>query len=217
MGSPKSNAAQQDEAQPRWLDYVPLAELTQADRNPKLHEVDKISASLDAHGVVDVITLDERTGTLISGHGRRKALVAAREQNPHDPPEGVLLIDGVWQVPVVRGWQSIDDAHADAALITMNELTIQGGWEVVELSTMLTELAASDHDLFTTTGYTDDRLDTLMASLDDSDPDMPSGGTEPQLGDTQYKVIISCTDESHQAEILELAAASGWDASALMQ
>ncbi|MEU8356488.1 hypothetical protein AB0C27_10810 [Nonomuraea sp. NPDC048882] len=40
------------------------------------------------------------------------------------PPEGVKIgDDGVWLVPILRGWTSRSDAEAEAYLVAANRLT----------------------------------------------------------------------------------------------
>jgi hypothetical protein len=79
------------------------------------------------------MVIDERTGRLIIGHGRREALQAMRERGDA-PPDGVTAD---WCVPVVRGWSSKSDAEADAAAAADNRLTEVGGWDEAELAAML--------------------------------------------------------------------------------
>jgi ParB-like chromosome segregation protein Spo0J len=60
----------------RWIDYVPLDEIAEAHRNPKLHDRRGIRASVTRFGFVEPITIDERTGRLVAGHGRLEQLRA---------------------------------------------------------------------------------------------------------------------------------------------
>jgi hypothetical protein len=71
--------------QPRWMEYMPLDELVAAESNPKQHHPD-IGTSLDRFGYVEAITLDERTGRMVAGHGRRDQLTAKHQAG--DPPPG---------------------------------------------------------------------------------------------------------------------------------
>lgn len=117
-------------AAPRWLDYLPVEELEGADRNPKGHDLDALGASMDRFGYTEPIVLDERTGKLVSGHGRMtQLLIAENDPEKGDPPEGIQVgEDGRWLVPVVRGWSSANDLEAEMFLVAANQLTIAGGW-----------------------------------------------------------------------------------------
>lgn len=63
------------------------------------------------------------------------------------PPEGVKIgDDGVWLVPILRGWTSRSDADAEAYLVAANRLTERGGWDhgmfELVMQTMIAEAAA---------------------------------------------------------------------------
>lgn len=109
------------------IDYMPLDELLSAERNPKDHAPAVIAASVDRFGYIEAIVLDERTGRIVAGHGRRDD-VARRRADGLDAPKHIRVEDGVWLVPVSRGWESKDDDEASAAGIALNQGTIAGGW-----------------------------------------------------------------------------------------
>lgn len=127
---------------PRNIQYLPLAELKDDPRNPKEHDLETIDASINRFGVLDLIVLDERTGQIISGHGRKHTLEGMQARG-ETPPDGVQQDDhGNWLVPVVTGWSSRSDTEAAAALIAMNRTTELGGWLDEELLTLLDEISA---------------------------------------------------------------------------
>ena len=101
----------------RHIVYMGLSDLTPADRNPKAHDLPSLVGSLRRHGWVAPAILDERTGKLIAGHGRREACIMIRQAG--DPPPGGVFVDddGDWLVPVLRGWASRTDAEAEAYVI----------------------------------------------------------------------------------------------------
>lgn len=160
MGKPM----QPDDA-PRWLDYVDLDELTPAHVNPKSHQLDVIGANMAAHGLFDVVAIqDERTDRMLAGHGRREKLQTARASG-QPPPEGVVVTgDGRWLVPRLRGWASRDDDHAMAAGVAHNETTTAGGWQQDQLTELVRHLDASTPVLVPTLGFTDDRLAEMLAT-----------------------------------------------------
>ena len=124
----------------RRIEYVRLDSLTADPSNPKDHDIEVVGDSMGRFGLVDMITLDDRTGYIISGHGRAKTLRQAY-RNGESAPEGVRLDeDGHWLAPVVRGWRSQDDYESHAALIAMNRTTELGGWVDESLTALLDEL-----------------------------------------------------------------------------
>lgn len=146
-----------------------LDEIRRAARNPKLHDAAGIRESLTEFGVADLPVIDERTGLLVSGHGRLDQLAALAAA--HKTPPGGVRVDpsGEWLLPVVRGWESANDAAAEAYIIGANKLAINGGWDDAGLAQMLADLVGADPDLAALTGFDPGELDDLMALLD-ADP-----------------------------------------------
>ncbi len=205
----------------RRLEYVPLDELLPAEINPKAHDDAGISASIQRFGTIEIITLDERTGRIVSGHGRRESYLAQRDEGI-DPPDGVQVDDeGRWLVPVVRGWASADDAEARAAIIAVNRLVERGGWDRDELVGTLESLRDDDRfDL--ALGFSNDDLDLMIAEMEsrgggkqpapepEPKPDREieqrvSAGDVWQLG--RHRLICgSCRDPETVARLLDGAA-----------
>jgi len=154
----------------RSIEYLPLDALEPSEKNPKLHSISQLQASVDRFGFVAPAIRDERTGRLVVGHGRISVLKQAKQEG-FPPPSGIQVKDGDWLVPVVVGWASRDDEEAAAYLIADNRLSETGGWDEDLLASMLAEI-----DL-TGIGYsTDDLEDLLFASelppvMDGNSPD----------------------------------------------
>lgn len=145
---------------PRRVEYVALAELKADPRNPKAHDEATIDASIGRFGVLDLIVRDERTGFIVSGHGRHKAF-SAMEERGESAPEGVQVAeDGSWRVPVVVGWASRTDTEAGAALIALNRTTELGGWVDDALLDLLDDLGDTVEG-FTGVGYGESDLHDL--------------------------------------------------------
>lgn len=154
----------------RRIEYMALAEIQRAPRNPKTHDEDSIKASLSRFGLGDLPVIDERTGLLAAGHGRIKSLQALRDADKFTPPGGVVLADdGDWLVPVVRGWASADDREADAYLVTQR-LSERGGWDTGALADVLTCLDGHLDGL----GVDQHELDELLLSLLPTQPADPA-------------------------------------------
>ncbi len=150
------------ETAPRRTEYIPLDHLKADPANPKAHNVDVIDASIGRFGIIDQIVRDDRTGYIISGHGRDETLRRMRDRGDN-PPEGVRVdAGGHWLVPVIVGWSSRTDAEARAALIALNRTTELGGWVDESLLDLLDNL-----DDFTGVGFTEDDTDDLRARLEE--------------------------------------------------
>jgi 16S rRNA G966 N2-methylase RsmD len=161
---------------PRYVDYVPLADVQLAPRNAKGHAADAINKSIGHFGFAELPLLDERTGRLVAGHGRHEQLVAMHTAGG-DPPDGVRVDDtGTWFMPVIRGWASRSDADADADayLIASNQLTTKGGWEDRGLAEILEEL--QDAHLLELTGFDDDDLTRLLDDIASEEPEPTGAG-----------------------------------------
>jgi len=149
----------------RTLTYYPLAQLQADPANPKAHALDTIGESIGRFGYVEPIVLDERTGFIVSGHGRTKALTDAKARG-EAPPEGVQIGErGEWMVPVVGGWASRNDAEARGALIALNRTGELGGWDDEQLLAILERLA--EDDSLVGVGYDEDDLKDLRKLLAD--------------------------------------------------
>lgn len=96
----------------RRIEYLPLDDLKPNPANPKSHDVETIDGSVSRFGYIDGVIVDERTGYLISGHGRHKTLQEMRQRG-ESPPDGVQVDEaGGWLVPVQSGWSSRTDAES---------------------------------------------------------------------------------------------------------
>ncbi|MGG7574067.1 ParB N-terminal domain-containing protein [Streptomyces sirii] len=151
---------------PRYTTYVPLEDLAPAPGNPKKHEVERIIESICTHGFVDQPIADERTGTILGGHGRREALIEMQARGKR-LPDGLLLDhDGGWLVPVQRGWASRSDAEAKALNIKLNKIGADGGWQPRSLAAYLEDIVTADAELFDSLAIPEDELERLLCQVD---------------------------------------------------
>jgi hypothetical protein len=154
------------------VELVPIEQVETHPRNPKLHALPDIEASMSRHGFVDPLLVDGRTGRLVAGHGRVEALLQRRDSGM-PPPEGVVAENGTWMVPVLRGWSSTDDAQAEALMVGLNQLTILGGWDTEMLTKLLDTVNDSTGGLYGV-GFSEtdlDQLRNLWAELGADDDD----------------------------------------------
>lgn len=160
----------------RRIEYMSLAELLtrRAIGNPKSHDDALIERSINRFGFVEPITIDERTGHLVAGHGRLDELERGFGAG-EVPPEGVQVSDADWLIPAVRGWSSRSDDEAKAYLVVSNQSTIAGGWHDDLLAVLLESLKTSDQVSFEATGFSDKALGDLLSSLGRDQEPKPEG------------------------------------------
>jgi hypothetical protein len=145
------------------IEEVDLAELKPNPINPKNHNRDLLDKSLGSFGYIDPIVVDERTGYMISGHGRRETLELMKEAGK-PAPNGVTVKGDKWLVPVVRGWESKDDIEANAALVALNRTTEQGGWDRENLLPILQGL--SEANILDLVGFAESDLTVLERAVE---------------------------------------------------
>lgn len=175
-GAPKPVASQPE----RRIEYLPLASLQGAARNPKKHAVGDLTASVDRFGFVETPVLDGRTQRLVAGHGRLEVLRALQAAGK-DAPRGVRVDGGRWMVPVELGWSSASDTEAEAYLVASNRLTEAGGWDDEQLAALLKDVSAGDAGL-AGVGFTDKEFNRLLASVETATDGLvdPDGIPEPK-------------------------------------
>ena len=109
------------------LRYVPLSQANTWDENPKRHDLDALTRSIELHGFGDPPKYDSALGALVYGNGRTEALQRMK-QSGKEPPRGVVQLDnGEWAVPVIFGVDAESKAAAMAFAIDHNNLTLMGG------------------------------------------------------------------------------------------
>ena len=145
------------------IELVSLDELKPNPLNPKNHDEDLLDKSITTFGYIEPIVIDERTGYMISGHGRREVLDKMRAENKK-PPLGITVKDGKWFVPVVRGWASKDDVEAHGALVALNRTTERGGWNRDNLFQILKEM--SENNILDSVGYANTDILILERALE---------------------------------------------------
>lgn len=148
---------------PRWIDYIDVDDLRPDPRNPKGHDEDGLDESLEEFGYTEAVMVDERTGLLVSGHGRRELVLRDRAKGG-DPPDGIVVDGRRWLVPVQRGWSSRDDDHAYAYLVAANRHGENGGWVNELLAMGLQALQETERGL-SGTGFVSTDVEDLLASI----------------------------------------------------
>jgi ParB-like chromosome segregation protein Spo0J len=146
------------------VDYIALEEIARWPRNPKLHQVDKITDSIDRFGFVQPLMMDERTGQLVAGHGRLETLQKMKASG-HPPPKRIISgAGGKWMVPVIRGVDFKDEVEAEAYLLADNRLTEIGGWDDKALAEIIADLQTRGSQALVGIGWDKPDIDALLQS-----------------------------------------------------
>lgn len=196
-----------------YIEYWPLSKLPPAERNPKLHDIEEIALSLRRFGVANIVAaVDERTGRMYVGHGRKEALLLYKErveggtEGWEAPPLRVEAREGDWHVPVLRGVAFKDDVEAQAYLLADNRLTELGSWNEVDLAAILSQ--QSD---FNGLGWSTDAVASLQAFASMVSPDHTSFALESlnfEPPPIEPRLIVRC---KNTAEVKRLQAHLGID------
>ena len=123
------------------VEYEPLSELRRAPRNPKLHRLDLLDASMKRWGFTSPLLKDERTGLLVAGHGRLDELEVLRATGAEPPGRILVGENGEWMVPIIRGVGFKDEREAEAYLLADNRTSELGGWDDAGVTALLRDLA----------------------------------------------------------------------------
>lgn len=132
-------------------EYNPRVRLTEVD-----HEYKALKASIDEFGLVVPLIVNERTGTLVSGHQRLN----------------VMLSEGVEETEVVI--VDMEPEREKALCIALNK--ISGQWDYGALADILEELRDSPVDILAT-GFSDDEIADLLGELQEE----IGGGEAPDV------------------------------------
>jgi len=144
------------------IEYEKLSDIACWPRNPKDHDISTLQESFGRFGFVNPIIINEKTGELIAGHGRTKALVQRKKSDPDSVPDGIMQKGDDWLVPVVRGVY-LDETDGHAYAVTDNRTPELGGWDSEALLEVLTDLATEGQ--LEGTGFREDDLEGLLDGL----------------------------------------------------
>jgi ParB-like chromosome segregation protein Spo0J len=139
------------------IEYVSLSKVEKWPRNPKLHDIEQLGASVERFGFVQPILLDEKTNRLVAGHGRLETLRRLKDAGKQPPPR-IKISNGDWLVPVVRGVSFKNEKEAEAYLVADNRQVELGGWDEEALADLL---RGQEIDL-TGIGWSSGEIDALI-------------------------------------------------------
>lgn len=180
MAKRKRPGSEPDGTPPLRLEWRSPAELAENPRNWRTHpeaQVAALSGVLAEVGWAGACLYNEATGRLIDGHARRK----------------VALDQGADKVPVLVG--SWTEEQEKTILATLDPLAAMAEADQTALDSLLREVETGDA-----------AVQALLDSLGQNGDGPPLPGDEPdtapQLAGLEYRVVVDCRDEAHQAELL---------------
>ena len=154
------------------IEYRPMGEILPALRNARGHDIATQKRSYERFGMAQAIIEDERTGRLLSGHGRLIALEEQREAGDPAPERIWIREDGEWMIPVQIGVRTANDDEAEALILAYNRIG-EGLWEEQLAQQIRAELEAKDPALLLGTGFDPG---SITAALSLAPPIMPPPG-----------------------------------------
>lgn len=160
--------------------YNPRVELT-----PAHPEFQAIKESVEVHGIIQPLVFSKSRGYIIGGAQRLAVLQAL----------------GIEQVPVVEV-EFKDLAQEKAANLALNKIT--GRWDPDKLALLKTQNIFSKFP----TGFSMAEIDAIgkKATLPPARKATVDVGNLPKI----YQVVVDCTDQKNQNEIMASIKASGW-------
>lgn len=151
------------------IEYMALEELVRWPRNPKLHDWDTLGASIRRFGFVQPLTVDERSGRLVAGHGRLEALQKMAEDGSAPPERVKTDSEGRWLVPVIRGVGFSSEQEAQDYLLVDNRAVERGGWDDKLLAALLQETQQNVGGL-ASVGFSEKELKQLLDATSEIAP-----------------------------------------------
>jgi hypothetical protein len=143
--------------------------------NPRVGDVDEIAASLEANGLFRPLTVQRSTGYVLTGNHTWKA--AKR----------------LGWTEIAATYLDVDDEAARRIVLADNRTSDLGTYDDAALAELLRIVAQEDAGGLAGTGYGDDDLDDLLASLQETPP--PPGSTSTGdatgVGDGNVKADLS--------------------------
>lgn len=171
-------------------EWVPIEKLRLWSKNPdppQEGDIASIAKSIERFGFGEPLLARRANGEIIAGHGRWMAAMRL----------------GLTELPV--RWMDLDENEAHVLALADNKIAAnrERHWEGEQMKVLLGELREEGADLLLGTGFDAEALDALF--LEEAEPllDSTSPDVSPKLGEIEYRVLVECRGEGHQAELLE--------------
>jgi hypothetical protein len=170
---------------------VPIETLHPFEGNPHRGDVDSIARSLAQLGQHRPVVVDAEGRVIVGNH----TLLAARQ----------------------LGWTEIaaivtddDDVTAQARLLADNRTSELGTNDDSDLLAMLLRVTSADTELLAAASYgTSDLIELLSAQPEPFLIEQENGSDQSGDLNATYAIVVTCTDEMHQLELVERFMAEG--------
>lgn len=155
--------------------------------HPKAQQ-DALAAVLTEVGWVQDVIVNQRTGFVVDGHARVALAISRGEKVP------VVYVD-------------LDEAEEKLILATLDPLSTMAGTDKELLAGLMCDVQTGQPG-----------LQSLLDELAQKNGIVPSDGrdTSPQLAGLEYRVIVECASEDHQAQVLMQLEDEGYKCRALI-
>lgn len=182
---------------------VPIEELQRWAKNPRHNaaSVRKAMRSIRAYGFGAPLLARADTKTLIAGDTRIQAATKLRERG----------VQGLDKLPV--RFMSLDEMRASGLAIADNRVGEDSEWIEEKRDAIVRDLDDADEDVIAT-GLDEDELSEALGFGEDED-DAPAENEEGELQET-FRVVVECTDEMQQAQLLERLQGEGFKVKAML-
>jgi hypothetical protein len=179
-------------------EYMQMDAIKKFANNPKSHDLSGISDSIGLYGYLQPMLIDERTETLVAGHGRLESLMRLRAASAPPPKYIVVDNDGNWLVPVTRGAEFKNEEQIRDFLLTDNQLTISGGWDEEALDEILSSMDSAPIGFDNEYSKTIDDLvekEAKQEKLEDDSFEKVSGGPPSLVTELVEDVVFESSTE----------------------
>ena len=169
-------------------EWVSIDALTPWDKNPRInaHAVDEVAKSITRFGWGAPILARLADGVVIAGHTRLKAAQK-------------LKLD---KVPV--RYLDLDPAQAAALALADNKLNERASWDDEALRDIISELSDQAIEL-DGLGWDDEQLGALF-----DEPDESQEADIDDIGEYKYSVIVECSGEVQQSDLMQRLESEGY-------
>lgn len=188
---------------------IKLRALVTLPGNPKLHADADIAASLRRFGFVERVVVNEKTGHILSGHGRTGVLQQMHVAKEPPPVNIEVDADGDWLVPV--DYVDLPEAEEKPVAVALNRLVEIGGWDDEKLSAIIEEARAAGDAALAGLGWNAAEIAKMLEDAPTAGEDLQ--GTTPA---SRPSVLVECESEDQQVKLLAKLTGEGWKCRAIM-
>ncbi len=166
------------------IEMWPINKLKQWPGNPRRGDLDRIVTSIEVNGFYAPVIVQKSSGYIIAGNHRTQAAESLKY-----PELPVVVVD-------------VDDETARRMVLADNKTSDSGSYNTDDLVEMLGQF---DLDDLAGTGWSAEEVEKLLEPpIFDDEPDAGE-----QMGDLQFRLVVDCTSEQHQATLLSKLEAEG--------